>query len=46
MSALLPVAEAQARLLALGEPVETETAPLVEAAGRWLAEDVRARRTQ
>ena len=43
---LLPVAEAQARLLALATPLETETVPLIDAAGRWAAEDVIARRTQ
>lgn len=46
MSGLLGVAEAQARLLALAEPLPVETVPLIEAAGRWLAEDVLARRTQ
>lgn len=46
MNGLLPVAEAQARLLALATPVETETALLIDAAGRWLAADVVARRTQ
>ncbi|WP_116090941.1 molybdopterin molybdotransferase MoeA [Sphingomonas crusticola] len=43
---LLPVAEAQARLLALAPPLPIETLALVEAAGRWAAEDVVARRTQ
>lgn len=43
---LLPVAEAQARLLAMVRPVATERLPLLQAAGRWAAEDVRARRTQ
>jgi molybdopterin molybdotransferase len=43
---LLPVAEAQARLLALATPLETETVPLTDAAGRWAAEEVIARRTQ
>lgn len=46
MTALLPVAEAQARLLALAAPVSIERAPLAEAAGRWAAQDVRALRTQ
>ncbi|PAX09338.1 molybdopterin molybdotransferase MoeA [Sphingomonas lenta] len=46
MPALLPVAEAQARLLALAEPVAAETVPLAQAAGRWAVEDVRALRTQ
>jgi molybdopterin molybdotransferase len=43
---LLPVAEAQARLLALATPLEIEKVPLIDAAGRWAAEDVIARRTQ
>ena len=43
---LLSVAEAQSRLFALAAPVATETAPLREAAGRWAAADVVARRTQ
>lgn len=43
---LLPVAEAQARLLALAEPVAIETLPLAQAAGRWAAEPVIARRSQ
>jgi len=43
---LLPVAEAQARLLALATFLPTESVPLIEAAGRWAAEDVTARRTQ
>ncbi|SOB87028.1 molybdopterin molybdochelatase [Sphingomonas guangdongensis] len=43
---LLPVAEAQARLLADLRPVAAERVPLAAAAGRWAAEDVIARRTQ
>jgi molybdopterin molybdotransferase len=43
---LLPVAEAQARLLALASPLPIEQVPLVDAVGRWAAEDVRARRDQ
>jgi len=43
---LLPVAEAQARLLALAEPVAAETLGLRAAAGRWAAADVAALRTQ
>jgi len=43
---LLPVAEAQARLLALAAPLAVETVPLIDATGRWAAEDVIARRTQ
>lgn len=42
----LSVAEAQARVIALGTPLEGETVPLVEAAGRWAARDVLALRTQ
>jgi molybdopterin molybdotransferase len=44
--ALLPIAEAQARLLALAGPTPVETVPLAEAVGRWAAEPVVARRTQ
>ena len=43
---LLPVAEAQARLLALATPLATENVRLIDAARRWAAEDVVARRTQ
>lgn len=43
---LLPVAEAQARLFDLARPVAATDVPLVRAAGRWLAADVRALRTQ
>ncbi len=43
---LLPVAEAQARLLALAQPLAVEMAPLVETVGRWAGEDVLARRDQ
>lgn len=46
MSALLPLEEAQRRLLALATPLATENVPITEAAGRWLAEDVAALRTQ
>ncbi len=38
--------EAQARILALGVPVAVETVAMLEAAGRWAAGDVAARRTQ
>ncbi|GGB34023.1 molybdopterin molybdenumtransferase MoeA [Sphingomonas metalli] len=44
--ALLPVAEAQARLFAMARPVAAETVSLHAAAGRWAAADVVARRTQ
>ena len=46
MNDLLPVEDAQARLLALRSPVDTEMIPVDDAAGRWLAVDVLARRTQ
>lgn len=46
MAALLPVAEAQARLLALAAPLPIEHVPIAEAGGRWAAEDVGALRTQ
>ncbi|MDH7638593.1 molybdopterin molybdotransferase MoeA [Sphingomonas oryzagri] len=43
---LLPVAEAQARLLALAAPLPVETVPLVDAVGRWTAGNVLALRDQ
>lgn len=43
---LLPVAEAQARVLALGTPVAAETVSLSDALGRWALAPVVARRTQ
>lgn len=43
---LLPVIEAQARLLALATPMPVETVPLHAATGRWLAEPLTAQRTQ
>lgn len=43
---LLPVSEAQARLLASVTPVATETIPVGTALGRWVAEPVTAARTQ
>ena len=43
---LLPVAEAQARVLALGRATPIETLPLLAAAGRYAAADIVARRTQ
>ncbi|MDF2599061.1 MAG: molybdenum cofactor synthesis domain protein [Methylobacterium brachiatum] len=47
MSGLIPVAEALARVLAsVSDPVEAETVPLAQAAGRTLAADVAASRTQ
>lgn len=45
-AALLTVAEAQARLLALARPVAMERVTLGQAVGRWLAEPVVAMRTQ
>lgn len=44
--ALLPVADAQARLLALATPLAVEDVPLHAAAGRWAASAIAARRTQ
>ncbi|MFM5949864.1 MAG: molybdopterin molybdenumtransferase MoeA, partial [Novosphingobium sp.] len=44
--ALLPLAEAQARLLALAVPLPIERVPVAEALGRYLAEPLIARRTQ
>lgn len=46
MSALISVAEAHARLMALFSPLGTETVPLADAPGRVLAEDVVATRAQ
>lgn len=43
---LLPVEEAQGRLLAMAEPLAIEQAGLLAAQGRWLAEPVRALRDQ
>jgi molybdopterin molybdotransferase len=43
---LLSVAEAQARIIALRKTLPVETVPLVQAAGRWAAEDIVALRTQ
>lgn len=44
--ALIPVAEAQARMIALKAPLAIETVPLAEAAGRYATADIAARRTQ
>jgi molybdopterin molybdotransferase len=44
--ALMPVAEALARVLADAEPLAAETVPLAQAHGRVLAADVAALRTQ
>lgn len=46
MSDLLPIAEAQARLLAASPPVGLETLPITQAIGRWAAAPIMARRTQ
>ncbi|MCC2979663.1 MULTISPECIES: molybdopterin molybdotransferase MoeA [unclassified Sphingomonas] len=46
MSNLLPVAEAQARLLAANPPVSAETLPITQAIGRWAAAPIAAQRTQ
>lgn len=43
---LLAIDEAQSRLFAASVPVAIETVPLCEAAGRWAAGDITARRTQ
>jgi len=45
-SALISVADAQARLFALAPPLAHETAPIRQAAGRWAAADILAARTQ
>ncbi|MDB5710062.1 MAG: molybdopterin molybdenumtransferase MoeA [Sphingomonas bacterium] len=44
--ALIPVAEAQTRLFALGPSMPIEIVPLAQSVGRWAAEDVVALRTQ
>ena len=44
--ALIAVAEAQARMLALKAPLAIETVPLSAAVGRYAAADIVARRTQ
>ena len=46
MAAPLPLAQAQARLLALTQPLPIERVPVAEALGRYLAEPLTARRTQ
>ncbi len=43
---LITLAEARRRLLALAEPVRIEHVKLIEAAGRWAAAPIRAKRTQ
>ena len=46
MNAPIPLDQAQARLLALAEPLAAEELPLAAAAERYLAEPLAARRTQ
>ena len=46
MSDLLPVEEAQARLLALREPMTAETIYFSQSLGRYLSQDVIAMRDQ
>ncbi|MDF0542794.1 molybdopterin molybdotransferase MoeA [Sphingobium sp. H39-3-25] len=43
---LMPVAQAQERILSLAAPLPQEDAPIAECAGRWLASDVSALRSQ
>lgn len=43
---MISLPEAQRRALALATPLAVETLPLAAAAGRWLAEDIVALRTQ
>jgi molybdopterin molybdotransferase len=43
---MIPVAEAQARLLALAQPLSVEQVTLGEASGRWAAAPIHARRHQ
>lgn len=43
---LLPVSEAQARLLGLARPLGVEEVPVASCSGRWLARDILARRDQ
>lgn len=43
---LIPVSEAQARLLALATPLPAEQVPVNSCAGRWLATDIHALRDQ
>jgi molybdopterin molybdotransferase len=46
VAGLIPIEQAQARLLALAAPLAVETVPLIDAAGRFLAEPLIARRDQ
>ncbi len=43
---LLPVADAQDRVLALGRPAQGEPVPIADAIGRWATADIVAQRTQ
>ncbi len=43
---MIALEDAQARLLALADPVEIEAVPIAHAVGRWLAESVTALRKQ
>lgn len=43
---MISLPEAQRRLFALAEPVDTEHVRLIDAAGRWAADTIRAKRTQ
>lgn len=46
MNAPIPLEDAQRRLLSLVRPLDTENVPASDAAGRYLAHDLIARRTQ
>jgi molybdopterin molybdotransferase len=46
MTAPIPLEEAWERLFALARPLGSETVPVDEGEGRWLAKDLVARRTQ
>ena len=46
MTPAIPLEEAWERLFTLARPLGSETVPVDEAVGRWLAEDLVARRTQ
>lgn len=43
---MISLEAAQSHLLALARPLPAETVPLIEASGRWAAEDVVSKRTQ
>jgi molybdopterin molybdotransferase len=44
--AMISLEAAQSQLLALARPLPAETVPLIEASGRWAAEDVVSKRNQ